>query len=173
MSLKAKLLASEAKANNLAGNQVTDMHWSVVPFGKYLGKTLPEIVVHDPDWFFWVLPKLYGKLADEAQELARKAGAIKIPKRYGKKLEVEYRFGAEHSCFCGFGFVKASSHRSQWTMRFPYLDFKRPLRGKKYNKHASRIMIGDFRRYYFGEHKRLTKERCERFFSHDRNFLSF
>ncbi len=48
------------------------MPWSVVPFGKYRGKTLPEISVLDLDWFFWALPKLYGKLADKAQELARK-----------------------------------------------------------------------------------------------------
>ena len=56
------------------------MRWSAVPFGKYQGKTLPEIIVRDPDWFFWVVPKLYGKLADEAQDLARKARTIKIPK---------------------------------------------------------------------------------------------
>ena len=104
------------------------MHWTPVPFGKYKGRTFPEIIVRDADWFFWILPELYGKLAKEAEELARKARAIKIPKRYGKKLEVEYRFGMEHM-FCGFRFVKAESQRSQWTMRLPYLDFKRPLRG--------------------------------------------
>jgi len=149
----------------------TDMHWSTLRFGKYEGKTLPEIIFRDADWFFWALPKLYGRLAEEAQELARKAGAIKIPKRYGRHLEVEYRFEEGHS-FCGFGFVKADARRSQQTIRLPYLDLKWPLRGKKYNKQAGRIMIRDFRRHYFGEHKRLTKERCEKFFSNDRNFLS-
>jgi hypothetical protein len=146
------------------------MRWSTVPFGKYKGKTLPEIIVRDADWFFWTLPKLYGKPAKEGQELARKAQAIKIPNRYGKHLEVEYRFGMDHR-FCGFGFVKAEAQRSQWTIRLPYLDLKRPLRGKKYNKRACRIMRRDFRRNYFGEHKRLTKELCEKFFSNDKNFL--
>jgi broad specificity phosphatase PhoE len=62
------------------------MDWSVVPFGKYKGKTFPQIIVQDPDWFFWMLPKLYGKIGEEAQELARRARAIKIPKRdrYGR-----------------------------------------------------------------------------------------
>jgi hypothetical protein len=46
-----------------------------VPFGGYAGNTLPEIIVRDLDWCFWVVPKLYGKLADEAEELARKASA--------------------------------------------------------------------------------------------------
>jgi len=66
------------------------MSWSVVPFGRYTGKTLPEIIVLDLDWFFWVLPKLYGRLGTEAHDLARKARTIKIPKEQGKKLEVEY-----------------------------------------------------------------------------------
>ena len=68
------------------------MLWARVPFGKYTGKTLPEILVRDPDWFFWVLPKLYGKLASEAQDLARKARAIKILKSDQGKWEVEYRY---------------------------------------------------------------------------------
>jgi hypothetical protein len=46
-----------------------------------------------------------------------------------------------------------------------------PLRGKKYNKRAGRILIRDFRIHYFGKHKRLTKQRCEEFFSNDKNFL--
>jgi hypothetical protein len=32
----------------------------IVLFGKYRGKTLPETIVRDLDWFFWVVPKLYG-----------------------------------------------------------------------------------------------------------------
>jgi hypothetical protein len=73
--------ASEAKATISTKKRVTDMHWSVVPFGKYQGKSFPEIIIRDPDWFFWALPKLYGKLAEEAQELARRARSIKIPRR--------------------------------------------------------------------------------------------
>jgi hypothetical protein len=44
------------------------MRWSVMPFGKYKGKTFPEIIVRDPDWFFWVLPKLYRKRLEVAYE---------------------------------------------------------------------------------------------------------
>jgi hypothetical protein len=147
------------------------MRWSAVPFGKYHGKTLPEIIVRDLDWFFWVVPKLYGKIAEEAQELARRAQAIKIPQRGGKRLEVEYTY-EDGNRFCGFGFVKADSARySRWTTRLPYLDLSWPLRRKKYDKRAGRVMIRDFRVHYFGEHKRLTKERCGEFFSNDRNFI--
>lgn len=54
------------------------MYWSAVPFGKYQGKTLVEIVVQDPDWFFWMVPKLYGKLGRQAQDLARKSRPSKF-----------------------------------------------------------------------------------------------
>ena len=80
------------KSSRLSRRRVRDMHWSVVPFGKYEGKTLPEIIVRDPDWFFWTLPNLYGTLAEEAQELARRARAIKTPRRGRRHLEVEYEF---------------------------------------------------------------------------------
>ena len=69
-----------------------EMSWSTMPFGKYKGKTLPEIIVSDLDWFYWALPKLYGKLEAEAQDLAQKVRVIKIPSPDRKKLEVEYRY---------------------------------------------------------------------------------
>ena len=140
-----------------------------MPFGKYQGKSFPEIIVCDPDWFFWALPKLYGKLAEEAQELARRARSIKIPRRGRKRLEVAYEFDMDRR-FCGFEFVEADSPLSRWCTRLPYLDLRWPLR-RKYDKRAGRIMLRDFRIHYFGEHKRLTKERCEEFFSNDRNFI--
>ena len=35
-----------------------EMRWSTVPFGKYKGKTLPEIIVRDADWFFGIAESL-------------------------------------------------------------------------------------------------------------------
>jgi hypothetical protein len=93
------------------------MFWSIVPFGRYKGKTFPEIIVRDLDWFFWALPKLYGKLADEAEELARRARAIKIPNSRRKNLEVEYRC-EDGNRFCGFAFVDADNAQySRWATR--------------------------------------------------------
>ena len=146
------------------------MRWSIVPFGKYKGKTLPEIIVRDLDWFFWAVPNLYGRLAEEAEELYRKARAIKIPKRKGKKILIEYRYDIDNR-FCGFEFVKASSWQSRYSLRLPYLDLTWRLGEKKYNKRGGRIMIQDFRRHYFGKSKRLTKKRCEKFFSNGKNFF--
>ena len=94
----------------------------------------------------------------------------RFPKAHRRGCEVEYRYDVDNR-FCGFAFVKAEIWHSRWTLRLPHLDFAWPLRGKKYNKRVGRILIRDFRINYFGNHKRLTKERCEEFFSNDKNFL--
>ena len=84
------------------------MYWSAVPFGKYQGHTLVEIVVRDPDWFFWMVPKLYGKLGRQAQDLARRIQAIKIPKSHAERWQVEYRYDCDQR-FRGFELVRAGS----------------------------------------------------------------
>ena len=84
-------------------------------------------------------------------------------------MEVEYEFDRDGE-FNGFELVAAGSLPSRWSTRLPYLDLRWPIR-KKYDKRAGRIMLREFRRHYFGKHKRLTKERCEEFFSNDANFI--
>jgi len=31
------------------------MTWPNLSFGKHIGKSLPQIVLSDPDWFFWAV----------------------------------------------------------------------------------------------------------------------
>ena len=83
------------------------MHWSTVPFGKYEGKTLPEIIVRDLDWFFWMLPKLYGKLAEEAQELARKHAPSKFQRGTGEN----WRSNIDLTSTTGFAALRSSTPR--------------------------------------------------------------
>jgi hypothetical protein len=148
-----------------------NMMWTIVSFGKYAGKTLPQILLLDPDWFFWMLPKLYGQLAEEARDLARKATAVKIPGPNRKTRLVEYWY-EEGPRFVGFGFVNADSPTDgKWCTRRPHLDLSWVRRDKSYDKRGGRRLIRDFRRNYFGPHTRLTKERCEAFFSDEDNFV--
>jgi hypothetical protein len=59
--------------------------WSKLEFGKHDGKTLPQVVLSDPDWFFWaidngVLDHTPPALRAEAKDVLRKATRIKIAK---------------------------------------------------------------------------------------------
>jgi hypothetical protein len=146
------------------------MRWTTIPFGKHQGKTLPQIVIDDADWFFWILPRLYGQLKSEADDVARKASKIKIPRRNPRKWCVEFRF--EHGDrFCGFDIVRADSFMNpKWSIRLPYLDLRLPRSYKAYDKKGYKKLIRDFRRLYF-DGRNLTKKRCEAFFDNDDNFL--
>jgi hypothetical protein len=150
------------------------MRWTTLNFGKHTGKTLPEIILSDADWFFWALRKdvFKGRLAKQATKLVQRARAIKIPKRRPKRCEVEYAYD-DTGGFSGFRFVKADMPwpcGSRSIRRLPYLDLLF-VRRKAYDKRGCRNLLRDFRYYYFGNHTRLTKRRCQEFFSNKDNFL--
>ena len=145
------------------------MTFTTLSFGGHEGKTLPQTILDDPDWFFWILPKLYGPLKIEADDLAAKASKIKIQRRNPRKWCVEYR--VEYNRFCGFDIVRADSFmNSKWSIRLPYLDFGLPRSYRAYDKRGYRNLIRDFRRVYFDD-RYLTKKRCEVFFDNTDNFL--
>jgi hypothetical protein len=148
------------------------MTWSNVPFGKYQGNTLPQILLLDPDWYFWILPELYGQLAAEAKALAERATKIKIPKKWPQNWCVKYHFDDEDR-FCGFDIVKASSPQHlKYSERHPYLDLSLVRGRKAYDKGGSRRLIRDFRYYYFDD-LNFTKNRCEAFFDDETHFIEF
>src|SRR5258707_4694417 len=155
-------------------NEEFPMRWATLTFGKHAGKTFPEIILSDADWFFWALNKgvFEGRLANEAEELVQRARAIKIPKRRPKRWQVEYTY-EDTGAFCGFRFVTADTPehcRSRLIRPLPYLELS-CVRRKAYDKRGCRNLLRDFRYYYFGDNTRLTKRRCEQFFSNKDNFL--
>jgi hypothetical protein len=157
-----------------AFNEEFPMRWATLTFGKHAGKTLPEIILSDADWFFWALNTgvLKGRFASEAAKVEQRARAIKIPKRNPKRWQVEYSY-EDTGGFCGFQFVKADMpwpYGSRSIRRVPYLDLS-CVRRKAYDKRGCRNLLRDFRYHYFGDNTRLTKRRCEQFFSNKDNFL--
>ena len=99
------------------------MH-SILNFGKHEGKSLPEVLLHDPDWFFWaienhVLEKRLG-LAAEARDLDFKARNIKIPKPDTEHWRVNYLFDHRDK-FWGFSLVPVPQQqkhvRTVWIYR--------------------------------------------------------
>jgi hypothetical protein len=151
------------------------MNWTTLNFGRHIGKTLPQIILCDADWFFWAFNKgvFKGRLADEARELAQKSRLIKIPKRDREGWQVEYSY-SDTGRFEGFRFVEADSPwpcESRSIRRLPYLNLMYARRAKAYDKRGCRKLLGGFRHHYFGDNTRLTKRRCEEFFSNQRNFL--
>jgi hypothetical protein len=146
--------------------------WTTLNFGKHAGRTLPLVVLSDPNWFFWAVSKgvFNGRLGFEADALERRATNIRIPKRHPKKWEIEYRWDRDGR-FLGFDFVEAkSSFHHPLSSRLPHLDLAYVRRGNIHDIRDCRRLINDFRRLYF-EGRYLTKERCERFFGSQKRFI--
>ena len=144
------------------------MSWTTVNFGKYTGKSLPQIVLSDPNYFFWLAEKLYGPLATEAEVLVRRARNIKIPKPNSRKWAVEHRRDRDGR-FLGIDIVKVDSHAHSLSERLPQLDLAFVRRGNVHDTRDCRRVIHDFRRLYF-DGLNLTKRRCEEFFEDEDNF---
>jgi hypothetical protein len=171
---------TQSKAQNVLERPDTDdlddenaaEKWTVLRFRRFDGKTLPQVLLSDPDWFFWAFNKdvFEGQHAVEAKALFEKATRIRIPKPDAENWAVEYRYD-ENGQFQGFSIVELGSHMhsgSGQRHRERYLDLS--CLSKSYDKRGGKCLIRDFREYFFGEGRRLTKERCEAFFDDDAKF---
>jgi hypothetical protein len=143
--------------------------WSVLNFGKHSGKSLPEILLNDPDWFFWAIDEeVLAKTATkaEARDLNFKARNIKIPRPPKEHWRVQYNVYREG--FMGFEFVQVSSAAEAHPNR---LDLSVPHRETHYDKLGNKLLLRSFKTYYFGDRKtRLTRKKCWEFFDNAANF---
>jgi len=154
------------------------MAWTKVQKGRYRGKTIPQIIFSNPDYFFWAYEKkdfFEGKLLEEAREVYRKATSIKIPQpQQGEKLVVEYAFMPSVGTFCDFELVPFSRppHKgSTPTYRKDVIDMSIPRQRKRYDKLGYKLFLKSLKVYIFGLPYRFTKKNCENFFEDDDNFV--
>jgi hypothetical protein len=155
------------------------MAWSCLSFGKHKGKSLPQVLFTDPDWFFWAYEEpAFNKsitLRTEAANIYKKASSIRIPQSGSEPLVVEYQFQPGDCTSIGFVLVEESrpSHQgSTRTFRSDHIDMRYPRLQKGYDKLGYAIFLRCIKRELFGnESARMTKERCEKFFSGDSNFV--
>lgn len=155
------------------------MSYSRIEFGKYAGKTLPQIIFHDPDWFFWAIDERvfdkYGSLAEEAQTLYGKARNIKIPDIEGKPRVAEYYVHPLSGKFCQLRLVisdQISQFDKHLAFRKNVIDLRVPRSICHYDKRGSRDLVAAAKPALFGrDDVRLTKDRCEWFFKRPENFV--
>lgn len=154
------------------------MSWSTLTFGKHKGKSLPQVIFSDPDWFFWAMEKNVfkdkGKILKEAQEINRKSRKIRIPQKGPEKLVAEYAIHPPTKKFGDMEILSASHPRhvgSTSTFRSESIDLSKPREIAPYDKLGCNHLIANLKYYLFGnESYRMTKERCEEFFKEDNNF---
>lgn len=154
-------------------------NWSPLNFGRYEGKSLPQVLFSDPDWFFWALEK-DGNIFErhghgfEAKAINRKARSVKIPEAYGNDMLVEIGIHPDTGGFTCIEIVPKDRPLHQGATRVfrePLINLSVVRRIRSYDKTGCKLLIKQLKHILFGNGNiRLTKKKCEDFFSNDANF---
>lgn len=155
-----------------------DLTWSIVRFGRHKGKTLPQILFIDPDWFFWAMErnkfKNRGAMEKESEDIYRKARNIKIPNDDDGDKVVLYWIHGPTGKFVRFDIVDADEpdhDGSSSSFRLPVIDMSVPRSIARYDKLGNKYLIKSLKFHVFrSKSRRLTKKKCEGFFDDPGNF---
>ncbi len=153
------------------------MPWTELSFGKHEGKTLPQVLFADPDWFFWafeegVLQKNGFKA--EADALHRKATRIRIPPTGPEELVAEYlvHVGGKFGALDIVPRSRPLHEGSSPAFRSDFIDLSVPRRIAKYDKRGCKMLVDSVKFHLFGNAKtKMTRQRCEAFFDDASNFV--
>lgn len=154
------------------------MSWTELNFGKHAGKTLPQILFADPDWFFWAIEnKVFARraaLATEAEVLNTRARSVKIPATKAGAKAVEYVLHLPTGKFSHLDIVPSERNRHEGSspiFRLNVIDMSVARRIAPYDKLGCKSLVASLKVHVFGkESTRITKARAEEFFSDKSNF---
>ena len=147
------------------------MTWAELPFGKYIGKILPQVLFEDPDYFFWAYERrtvFREILGAEAAELYRKATRIRIPSRHGEGFVAQYIAHPVTGRFVALDLVP----RSTVDRGSPCIDLSVPRQMREYDKTGCKLLVKTVKEIFFGSAGvRMTAKRSAQFFEDQANFL--
>lgn len=140
----------------------------------YIGKfknaniTLPQLLVRDPNYFFWAVREniFQGAAGVQAKILAERARSIFLPEPYSETHTVQYVYTRDDKLAAtNIIPVEQGEHfGSSKEVRKPFLDLGMPG-----DKTGAKLLVKRLKYNWFGD-KSLTKARTEGFFSNPANF---
>lgn len=154
------------------------MTWTQLNFGKHIGKTLPQVLFSDPDWFFWAVEtevfKTRPSFAAQAKLLNERAQKIKIPNGKHSHSVVEYLIHRPTMKFSHFEIVPREQKLHEGAspaFRSSIIDMNVPRRIAQYDKLGCKSLLSSLKFHLFGNKSaRISKERAEAFFADHTNF---
>jgi len=161
---------------NIEQKGAIERNWRDVDFGKYrtANRSLPQIVVHDPGWFFYVFNDgaYRGKWQEMFSGLAEKATSIRLPPAY-RAGQLEHLVGINHS-YRGFRLVRMKDARDSDHKVIKVsnsLDLSYAFREFNNEPFAQRKLLRSFKLCYVDTGVlSLSRNGIERFFDNDANF---
>lgn len=152
------------------------MVWTAIGFGKHKGKSLPQIIFQDADWFFHAYENGYFKavLSQEAHKLYRRARSIRVPSRNGHKMLIEYVMHRDlQSQRKKFGTMRliADGPGLEGLRVSTRIDFYVPRSYAQYDKTGYKNFVFALKAILFGDRShRMNRRACEAFFNDADNF---
>ncbi len=152
------------------------MAWTRLTFGKHEGKTLPQIVFSDPDWFFWAWENdVFGspELMGEAARINERARRIRIPDDDGVERDAEYIIHPSTKNVTDVDFVPKSQTYTcgaGGTIRKDVIDLSVPRSVQNYDKRGGGVVVQAVKQVLFPNVRRLTRQLLDAFFDDDSNF---
>jgi hypothetical protein len=170
---KQKKRRQSAKAK-LSPDRFEIISWRRLNFTERKEKTLPQLILSRPDYFYWGLGKgVFDDvfLKEQADVLEFRARHIKIPRQQRSEKLVDYCFD-ENDRFLKLEIVNA---RTPWnpcaTFRLPHIDFSVLRRCNSHDMESGTCFIRSFKAAFFGNpSRRLDQANCEIFFNDQANF---
>jgi hypothetical protein len=147
------------------------MIWTTIDFGKHKGKSLPQIIFKDADWFFHAYENDYfkGVQAREVNELYRRARSIKVPQRNGQKMLIEY-FTHYNGKFGMIQLIPAGPDLGRLNVASS-IDFYMPKSHSPHDKTGYKNFVFSLKAILFGDpSRRMNRRACEDFFNNEDNF---
>ncbi|GGD47419.1 hypothetical protein GCM10012288_22050 [Malaciobacter pacificus] len=171
------------------------MDWTLVKFGQYRNiegkkrnKTLPEILFHDADWFFWAYEQgalvRNGIPKDEVELMYYRARRIKPMKgcyvnhflyyddtSWGFSFISIEEAKKYHSDLIGGGTFDKDYNNWDSTYRtiLQFIDLSFPRQQKEYDKKGCKEFANDLKDFL--GIKRISRKSAEKFFSNEDNFI--
>lgn len=150
--------------------QNNNLEWSIVYIGKFKNAniTLPQLLMRDPNYFFWAVREgiFQGAAGIQAKLLAERARSILLPEAYSETHTVQYVYTRDDKLAAtNIIPVNQGPHfGSSKEVRKPFLDLGMPG-----DKMGAKLLVKRLKYNWFGD-KSLTKARIESFFSDPANF---
>ncbi len=152
------------------------MNWTIINFGENKGKSIPQIIFMDGDWFFHAYENDYfkGTQANEAQKIYRRARSIRVPLRNGQKMLVQYVFHQDRKSkrlkFATMHLIPDGPDLRRPNVASS-IDFYVPRSCYKFDKTGYKNFVFALKEILFGNPShRMNRRACEDFFNDKKNF---
>lgn len=143
------------------------------------GKTFPQIIFNDPDWFFYCYHRgdfnNNPSQKSQADFVYNRARNIKIPNNEHANLKAEYVFLKKNAKFIRLDIITNETTQvdeSTLVICIKHIDMLVIMQSLRFNKVENSLKLKQIKYIlFFSNNYSMTKNRSEKFFSNPDNFI--